>query len=114
MSSDILLRIGAEGGSLELIRRTGGDEGEKFVVHICEGAYGLDELEVVDEHIGEIASLSEAFKLMDRFRWSSLIVVEVSREIEAQVLSAVAEREGREVLERWNRRIVALHQKSKT
>jgi hypothetical protein len=112
LSCRVVLRVGAEGGSLVLSRRAE-DATEKFVVHLTEMDYGLDELESVDEIVGEADSLNGTLKVMDRYHWSRLTVLELATEWEAQIFAAVEEREGSEQLDRWRRRVASMRMEEK-
>jgi hypothetical protein len=106
--TDVLLRLGAEGGSLQLCRSAATSRAEHYVVRLSEMDYGLDEFGSVEKVIGEADSVADALVLMDRFPWFRLTVLEIAPEIEGVVLAGVEKRGGKETVARWVSRIASL------
>lgn len=106
--TDVLLRLGAEGGSLLLCRSAVTSPVERYVVRLSEMDYEVDGVGPVDKVIGEAESVTHALALIDRFPWFRMAVLELDPEIEAAVLVGVEERGGAEELGRWVSRIAAL------
>lgn len=103
-----ILVVGAEGGSLSVTKLLTSEQKESFQVRLAEMDYDVEELEPVDEVLGQADSLQGALEIMDRYKWARLTVRDVAPDMEEEVLAAVAAREGDEQRSRWQRRIGGL------
>ena len=108
--SEIIVEVGAEGGSLTIQGKHRSDTGWRFRMVRNEVALSencIDDSEPNDtadflEHTDYLDSLSEAFKLLDKYPyWIELFIVEVHPEFVEQVLAEVRSRGKASVESRW-------------
>jgi hypothetical protein len=106
MPSEIILDVGAEGGSLTVF----GDKSEdgKWKFHLNRNElmlYDSDEdpggRDAYYENSAYLPSLQEALKLLDKYPWFSLYPVEVHPEFFDTILSEVRQRGGEKEEFRW-------------
>jgi hypothetical protein len=117
-SSEVILEVGAEGGSLTLYgaRTSDGWRFSRRVIDQTMALLDLDDAGAVDELSAVVGSWPAALALMDRYPWHRLCPIEVHPEFRARVLEAVVARlrgdgeDDPEPLRRWKalcRRAVA-------
>lgn len=110
---EIVVKAGAEGGSLTLFRQSTPGGGYEYFTNL--NAMGFEDVPGVHEQSGRVKTLDEGFALLDAARgceWHRLYAVEVHPDHAAAVLGAVKERlsqarsdDGNErVLEEWQRK----------
>lgn len=104
-SSQIVLEVGAEGGSLKLIRRVR-DGRSTFGLTINESVF-QDLLPDEDLPAGRAAgpvggTLEEALEAMGRYPWFKLYPLFVHPDVDEVVRAAVRSRNGDEALRRWD------------
>jgi hypothetical protein len=108
---ETVLKVGAEGGSLSILRMRVDDGPWRFVVYRDEstlaGLLNEDDrqgLTLTDES-GSVESLAEALRLMDRYPWHMLVPLALREEYESSVMAAVLHRGGTEHAARWKREL---------
>jgi len=100
MDDRILLKVGAEGGSLTVTRCTA-PEGARFEVRLNEMDYDLEELSASNGIIGTSTTFFDALILLDRYPWFRMHPLCVDTGVETSVLEAVEARGGAEARDRW-------------
>ncbi len=97
--SEVILRVGAEGGSLTLYgaRTPGGWRFSRRVIDQTMALLDLDDGEVIDEESAVVGSWAAALALMDRYQWHRLYPLEVHPAFRARVMQAVVARLRRDV-----------------
>ena len=109
VQTDIIVRVGAEGGSLTIEGKHCGDKGWRFRMVRNEEAladFWVDDEDPEDvglfEQTDYFDSLHEALQLFDEYRgWFNLYVVEVHPEFVDEVLAEVRSRGGETAEARW-------------
>ena len=104
---EIVLEVGAEGGSITLLRERRADENWQFQMKTDETAL-YDALSEEDRNgmdfvaqTGYVHSFNEALALLDRYQWFSLCPLKVHPELLDAVLLKVRKRGGPTEEARW-------------
>ncbi|GAB3727126.1 hypothetical protein GCM10028862_03320 [Luteimonas pelagia] len=106
----LLLRLGAEGGSLSVYGPEPGNNQAPFSVYLDEGDYGEEDLEAFSGKVHEATSLLAALAFMERYRWHRLFALHVAPDVEQVVLTEVHKSQDQDVVNRWTRRLRTLRQ----
>ena len=104
---EIVVKAGAEGGSLTLFRQSTPSGGYEYFTKL--NAMGFEDVPGVHEQSGRVKTLEEGFALLDAARgceWHRLYAVEVHPDHAAAVLGAVKARLSREDSDDWNERVL--------
>ncbi|MGA7314894.1 MAG: hypothetical protein WBX22_13065 [Silvibacterium sp.] len=110
VKSEIVLKVGSEGGSISLLRENSGD-GWRFRVETDEtAAYEMLSEENQEDIEFQTASRAlgsseEALEQLDRYPWTKLIPLKVHPEFLQQILAAVEKRVGKEIATQWNEQL---------
>ena len=106
--SEIVVEVGCEGGSITLFRQRKPGDAWKFRIGTNESAlYDLlseEDLVGIGSAVREsryVSSFDEALKLLDKYRWSEMLPIEVHPEYFDAVVRAVGERGGHIEAARW-------------
>ncbi len=109
---EIVLKVGAEGGSLTILRETDPHKNRRFWIEINETAlYDLlseeDRVETGDyfSKTGRVQSFQEALHLLDRYPWFQLHPLMVHPEFLNAVLSEVKKRGGADAEGYWREQL---------
>ncbi len=110
---ETVLEVGADGGSITLLRERKAGEGWKFRMRTNESAsYDMlseEDANSIGEHLvqtGYVDSFEEALGLLDDgYRWFGLYPIEVHPEYLDAVLLAVRERGGTTEETRWRQQL---------
>lgn len=97
----LLLKLGAEGGSLELRRYQGPGGQGRFVVALSEMDYGLPGFEASEQVTDCGAQLQDALDWMERYRWWRLRPLSLAPGAEDEVLAQVEAKGGPRALAEW-------------
>jgi len=113
MSSEIILEVGAEGGSLTVLGKRTIDGSSRFGVErnelmLFDPDDDPDNREAYYQQNENLHSLPDALKLLDKYPWFSLYPVDVHPEFFTTILSEVRKRGGEEEETRW-REILGHH-----
>jgi hypothetical protein len=92
--SEVILEVGAEGGSLTLYgaRTPDGWRYSRRVLDQTMALLDLDDGEVIDEESAVVGSWSAALALLDKYPWHRLYPLEVHPEFRGRVMQAVVAR----------------------
>ena len=113
MDKETILQVGAEGGSLSILRyrEPGGEwrflvyRNESLMVDFLEEA---DQVQLEDTS-GAVAFFPDALKILGKYPWFMLYPLVMHREYEAIVLAEVARLGGEHALESWLERFHSRH-----
>ena len=110
--NQVVLKIGAEGGSLTLLgRKTAGgswrfcmERNEWAIKDLLseEDAQGMSD-DCFYEKSGWVSSFSEALDLISKYDWHELYPEEIHPDFRDMVFAEVYKRGGPEAVKRWNR-----------
>lgn len=94
---EVVLKVGSESGSLELLRERNAGEGYQFWMQTNECTLA----DFIDEDVGDpssrsrrVDSLDEAFVLLERYKWYGLSPIKIHPDSLAHVLREVERRGG--------------------
>lgn len=96
-----MLKLGAEGGSLELRRFQGPGGQGRFVVALSEMDYGLPGFEASEQVSDCGGRLRDALEWLERYKWWRLRPLYLDPGCREQVLARVEARGGPGALARW-------------
>jgi hypothetical protein len=111
--AQLILRAGAEGGSISLFRERSSNGWRYWCESVDQTTLMLDEHDVSGQEIRRVSdkvdTWEQALSLLDQRRWARLFPVLVDPYFAQQVLQAVTERLGADAswsrtLERWRER----------
>jgi hypothetical protein len=112
MNPDIVLAIGAEGGSLTIRREPSRSDGWCFRVSIDESTmYDMLSEEdregiVFSRHFDVVRSLDEALRQLDAYPWVRLHPMQIHPDYRDEILRAVFDRGGLHEEARWRARLM--------
>jgi hypothetical protein len=111
MLHEVVLEVGAEGGSITLVRERNRNEDWWFRIETNETAL-RDVLSQGDQNgiefssqTGYVHSFEEALRLLDKYPWFRLYPLEIHPEFIDAVLGAVRKRGGAAAETRWREKL---------
>jgi hypothetical protein len=110
---EIVLKVGAEGGSLTLMRARNAGEQYHFWMECDETTLAdflVDDNEIgaggLQSRSGVVDSLEEAFRLLDCYPyWPSLVPLEIHPDLRSEILREVNRKGGSAEEKRWSARL---------